>query len=147
MGYLIKQQDAELVKFETNILRGDMQQLATVPYALTATQKVGFVFTPVSAFIQVNGTLPYNTFSNLWIVQPGGTEKNATFQRVGSNNLNPNTVCAFIVNIAHGTIPINIFGNRVVSNRDFELSMNIDDTSGDGDGLVTIYGYYLPIFI
>jgi hypothetical protein len=148
MGYLIKEGGGgDLVKFETIIRAADMQQLASTPYALTPTQKAGFVFVPVSAFIQVNGTTAYNTFSHLWINQIGVIPKAATYGRISSNDLFPNFVSSFIVNIDHGTTPTNKFGVRIASNRDFELQMNIDDASGNGDGKVTLYGYYLPDFI
>ena len=148
MGYLIKPAEtSDLVKFETLVKAVDMQQLATAPYLLTATQKAGFVFVPVSAFIQVNGTTAYSTFSHLWINQIGVIPKAATYGRILSNDISPNYVSSFIVNIDHGTTPTNKFGVRIASNRDFELQMDIDDSSGDGDGFVTIYGYYLPEFI
>lgn len=149
MGYLIEQgTPSELVKFETLIKASDMQQLNTAPYDLTPTQKPGFIFSPVSAYIQVNGTTQYSNFLYLWITQAGvGTEVSATFSRTGNNILSPGTLSSFIVNIDHGTTPTNKFGVRQVVNRDYVLEMDQDDTSGDGDGLVTIYGYYLPIFI
>jgi hypothetical protein len=148
MGYLIEQgAPSELVKFETLIKAADMQKLATAPYTLTATQKAGFVFVPVSAFIQVNGTTPYNTFLHLWLDQPGGTQVNSTFSRFGSNVLTPGAASSFIVNIEHGVAAANRFGNRVAANRDFQIRMDVDDLSGDGDGFFTLYGYYLPQFI
>jgi hypothetical protein len=148
MGYLIEPAAAaELVKFTTLIKAADMQQLFTAPYDLTPTQKVGFIFVPVSAFIQVNGTTPYNTFLHLWIGQGAGAAENSTFGKTATNTLTPGTASSFIVNIEHGATPTNKFGNRVSGTRDFILSMDLDDTSGDGDGFVTIYGYYLPIFI
>ena len=147
MGFIIKQGGGDLVKIETIIKAVDMQQLATAPYNLTPTQKAGFVFVPVSAFIQVNGTTAYNVFLHLWIEQPGGTQINSTFGRAGANILTPGSACSFIVNIEHGVTPTNKFGNRVTSNRDFNLRMDIDDSSGDGDGKLTLYGYYLPVFI
>ena len=148
MGYLIKPAaSGELVKFETLIKAVDMQQLATSPYNLTPTQKAGFCFVPVSAFIQVNGTTAYNTFLHLWLKQGGGAQVNSTFGRFGANQLSPGGFASsFIVNIEHGVTATNRFGNRVSHNRDFILEMDADDTSGDGDGFVTIYGYYLPIF-
>ena len=147
MGFLIKKAASDLVKFTTLIKAVDMQQLFTAPFDLTPTQKANFVFVPVSAFIQVNGTTAYNSFLHLWIYQGGGAEYNSTFGRVGANQLSPNTACSFIVNIEHGRVPTNKFGNEVSNSRDFILGMNADDTSGDGDGFVTIYGYYLPEFI
>jgi hypothetical protein len=148
MGYLIEPAAAAaLVKFETLIKVADMQQLFTAPYDLTPTQKAGFIFVPVSAFIQVNGTTPYNSFNHLWIGQGSGAAENSTFGKTATNTLSPGTASSFIVNIEHGATPTNKFGNRVAGNRDFILSMDLDDTSGDGDGFVTIYGYYLPIFI
>jgi hypothetical protein len=148
MGYLIKPTGGgDLVKFETLIKAVDMQQLATSPYDLTPTQKTGFVFVPVSAFIQVNGTTDYNTFNNLWIGQGTGNAQNSTFGKTATNILSPGTACSFIVNIEHGVTATNKFGNRVAGNRDFILTMDSDDSSGDGDGFVTIYGYYLPEFI
>jgi len=148
MGYLIEPASSELVKFETIIRAADMQQLASTPYALTPTQKAGFIFSPVSAYIQVNGTTAYTVFNHIWIgQQPGaGTAKTATYGRTGTNNISPNNISSFIVNVDHGTTPTNKFGVRQVSNRDYYLEMDLDDTSGDGDGKVTIYGYYLPIF-
>jgi hypothetical protein len=144
MGYLIEPAAAaELVKFETLIKAVDMQQLFTAPYDLTPTQKAGFVFVPVSAFIQVNGTTPYNTFLHLWLLQGGGTQVNSTFGRFGANQLTPGAAASFIVNIEHGVTAT----NRLTPNRDFTLEMDQDDTGGDGDGFVTIYGYYLPEFI
>jgi len=148
MGYIIKEAaTSDLVKFETLIKAADMQQLGSAAYPLTPTQKSGFVFVPVSAFIQVNGTTPYNTFLHLWLSQGGGTQVNSTFGRFGANQLTPGAAASFIVNIEHGVTATNRFGNRVSNNRDFELSMDIDDSSGNGDGFVTIYGYYLPNFI
>lgn len=149
MGYIIKESSTgDLVKFETIIRAADMQQLATAPYDLTPTQKAGFIFSPVSAYIQVNGTTQYSNFLHLWITQQGaGTEVSATFGRTANNILIPGALSSFIVNIDHGTTPTNKFGVRQVVNRDYVLEMNIDDSSGDGDGKVTIYGYYLPEFI
>jgi hypothetical protein len=148
MGYLIKEAaTGDLVKFETLIKAVDMQQLFSNPYDLTPTQKAGFVFAPVSAFIQVNGTTSYNLFNHLWIYQQGGNDINSTFGKTATNILTPNFAASFIVNIEHGFVPGNKFGNRVANTRDFTISMDIDDSSGNGDGFVTIYGYYLPIFI
>jgi hypothetical protein len=149
MGYLIEPAAAaELVKFETLIKAADMQQLFTAPYDLTPTQKAGFIFSPVSAYIQVNGTTQYSNFLHLWITQGGvGTEVSATFGRTGNNILSPGTLSSFIVNIDHGTTPTNKFGVRQVVNRDYVLEMDQDDATGDGDGFVTIYGYYIPVFI
>jgi hypothetical protein len=148
MGYLIKPAGGgDLVKFETLIKAVDMQQLFTAPYNLTPTQKAGFIFVPVSAFIQVNGTTPYNSFNHLWIGQGAGAAENSTFGKTATNTLSPGTASSFIVNIEHGATPTNKFGNRVSGTRDFILSMDSDDTSGDGAGFLTIYGYYLPEFI
>ena len=148
MGYLIEPAAAaELVKFETYIKAVDMQQLATAPYTLTPTIKAGFIFSPVSAYIQVNGTTDYNSFLHLWIAQQTGSSKTATYGFTGTNNLSPGALATFIVNIDHGTTPTNKFGVRQVVNRDYVLEMDQDDTSGDGDGFVTIYGYYIPVFI
>ena len=147
MGYLIEPTANDLVKFETLIKAADMQQLNSAPYNLTPTQKAGFVFSPVSVFIQVNGTTAYVNFNHIWISQNPANEKTATFGKTLTNVLQPNSVCSFLVNIDHGTVPTNRFGVRQVSNRDYILSMDLDDTSGDGDGFLTIYGYYLPDFI
>jgi hypothetical protein len=146
MGYLIKPAGGDLVKIEATIPSARMATLATLPQTIT-TQKAGFTFMPVSAFIQVNGTTSYNTFLHLWLWQGGGALKTATFGRVGANELEPGKASAFIVNIDHGTTPTNKFGVTIQGDRDFVLEMNADDSSGDGDGKVTIYGYYLPDFI
>jgi hypothetical protein len=148
MGYLIEQgAPSELVKFETLIKAADMQQLFSAPYDLTPTQKAGFCFVPVSAFIQVNGTTPYNLFNHLWLGQGTGNAVNSTYGKTATNTLDPGTAASFIVNIEHGVVAGNKFGNRVAANRDFKISMDLDDTSGDGDGFFTLYGYYLPEFI
>jgi hypothetical protein len=146
MGYLIEPGGSDLVTFETFIKAADMQQLNSAPYPLTPTQKAGFVFVPTICFIQVNGTIPYNTFLHLWIKQTGSAEVNSTFGKAGVNQLDPFSVCSFIVNIEHGVTPTNKFGNKITPTRDFILEMNIDDFSGDGDGLVTMKGFYVPIF-
>lgn len=146
MGYLIKQAGSDFIKFETLIKANDMQTLSSAPYGLTPTIKAGFVFVPVTVYIQVNGTTSYDSFNHLWIQQAGGNKVNSSFQCLGSNQLTPSAVSSFIVNIEHGVTPTNVFGNRVVDSRDFEISMDIDDSSGDGDGLVTMIGYYIPIF-
>jgi hypothetical protein len=146
MGYLIKESGGDLVKIETLIDVADMQQLFSRPYPLTSTIKAGFTFVIVSAFIQVNGTLSYTSFLHLWIKQPFSTVK-ATFGRTLGSNLTPGIVSSFIVNINHGTTLINEFGVVTTPTRDFELSMNSDDATGDGNGFLTIYGYYLPDFI
>jgi hypothetical protein len=146
MGYLIEPGGGALVKIETLISAVRMQTLSTNPQTIK-TKKAGFVFMPVAAFIQVNGTSSYNTFLHLWLWQQGGAEKAATFGRAGANELEPGKASAFIVNIDHGTLPTNQFGVTIEGNRDFVLEMDQDDSSGDGDGFVTIYGYYLPEFI
>jgi hypothetical protein len=146
MGYLIEPTANYFVKFETLIRAADMQQLATAPYTLTSTIKAGFIFVPVSASIQVNGSTGYTTFAHLWIWQGGGTTKSATFARSLTNVLGPSKVCNFIVNVDHGTLPTNQFGNSIDGTRDFILKMDVDDFGGDGDGKVIMYGYYLPEF-
>jgi hypothetical protein len=123
-----------------------MKALATAPRTIP-TYKPGFVFMPVAAFIQVNGTNSYNSFLHLWLWQQGTAGKAATFGVTGSNSLEPGKSSAFIVNIDHGTTPTNKFGVTVAGTRDFVLEMDSDDTGGDGDGLLTIYGYYLPDFL
>jgi hypothetical protein len=146
MGYLIEPGGGALVKIEALIGAGRMSALATAPQIIP-TVKPGFIFMPVAAFIQVNGTTPYNSFIHLWLWQAGGAEKAATFGRAGANELEPGKASAFIVNIDHGTVPTNKFGVTIGGGRDFVLEMDQDDSSGDGDGLVTLYGYYLPDFI
>lgn len=146
MGYLIKPAGGDLVKIEALIDAGRMATLATTPQAIP-TEKPGFVFMPVAAFIQVNGTTSYDTFNHLWLWQQGGADKIATFGRTGATNLEPGKAQAFIVNIDHGTTPTNKFGSNVTGTRDIVIQMNADDSSGDGDGLFTLYGYYLPDFI
>jgi hypothetical protein len=146
MGYLIKEGGGDLVKIEATILAARMATLATLPQTIT-TQKAGFIFMPVAAFIQVNGTTSYNTFAHLWLWQQGGAYKIATFGRVGPNELEPGKAQAFIVNIDHGTTPTNKFGSNITGTRDIVIEMDADDSSGDGDGLFTLYGYYLPDFI
>jgi hypothetical protein len=146
MGYLIEPGGGALVKIETLISAGRMATLATLPQTIT-TQKPGFVFMPVAAFIQVNGTSNYSTFLHLWLWQQGTAGKAATFGLTGSNELEPGKASAFIVNIDHGTTPTNKFGVTISGVRDFVLEMDQDDSSGDGDGLVTLYGYYLPDFL
>jgi hypothetical protein len=146
MGYLIKEGGSGLVKIEALIGAARMATLATLPQTIP-TQKAGFIFMPVAAFIQVNGTTSYNTFLHLWLWQQGTSGKAATFGRAGSNELEPGKASAFIVNIDHGTTPTNQFGVTVSGARDFVLQMNANDASGDGDGFVTLYGYYLPDFI
>jgi hypothetical protein len=145
MGYLIEP-GSGLVKIQTLIPAGRMATLATLPQTIP-TLKTGFIFMPVAAFIQVNGTSSYNTFLHLWLWQAGGAEKAATFGRAGANELEPGKASAFIVDIDHGTAPVNKFGVTIAGGRDFVLEMDQDDSSGDGDGFVTIYGYYLPEFI
>lgn len=144
MGYLIQQSSGDLIKVETFIKAGSMQTLATNPYPITPTVKSGFTFVPVSVFLQVNGTTGYNAFSHIWLKQNGSSPVCATFNKTGSNYLTLGGVASFIVNIDHGTTPTNQFGVSISAARDFELIMNIDDTTGDGDGFLTIYGYYLP---
>lgn len=146
MGYLIEQGGAGLVKIEALISAGRMATLSTLPQTIP-TQKTGFIFMPVAAFVQVNGTIPYNVFNHLWLWQGGGAAKIATFGRTASNELEPGKSSAFIVNIDHGTTPTNRFGVTISEARDIIIEMNIDDNSGDGDGLFTLYGYYLPKFI
>jgi hypothetical protein len=148
MGYLIKPAgESDIVKFETLIKAADMQQLNSAPYNLTPTQKAGFIFVPTICFIQVNGTTAYNTFNHMWIYQDGGgVVYNSTFGRTAASFLAPSSLCSFIVNIEHGLTPTNKFGNRTIANRDFLIAMDTDDLSGDGDGIVTMKGFYQPIF-
>ena len=150
MGYLIKQATSDLVKIETVIKVADMQQLSTLNtndgYQI-ATIKPGYIFCPVTIMLQVNGTTDYSTFTHLWVWQGGGSPKIATYGRTVLNTLSPGIVSNFIVNIDHGTTATNQFGARTLNNRDLFLKMNIDDTTGDGDGFLTIYGYYIPDFI
>ena len=146
MGYLIENTANDFVKFETLIRAVDIQQLATSPYTLTSTIKAGFIFVPIAASIQVNGSTGYTSFSHLWIWQGGGTTKSATFGSSLLNVLNPSKVCNFIVNVDHGTAPTNQFGNSIDGTRDFILQMDVDDAGGDGDGKVIMYGYYVAEF-
>ena len=146
MGYLIENTANDFVKFETLIRAVDIQQLATAPYTLTSTIKAGFIFVPVSASMQVNGTTGYTTFLHMWIWQGGGATKTATFGRTLASLLAPGKVSNFIVNVDHGTTLANQFGNSIDGTRDFVLEMNADDVSGDGDGKVTMYGYYVAEF-
>jgi hypothetical protein len=147
MGYLIKAETvSEIETFVTDIRAIDMQNLFSTSYPLTPTQKAGFIFVPTICFIQVNGTTPYSSFSHMWIFQGGGNNFNSTFAKTLSNILSPGSVSSFIVNLEHGVLPTNVFGNRVVATRDFELAMDTDDLTGDGDGKVTMKGFYVPIF-
>jgi hypothetical protein len=150
MGFLVKKATSDLVKIETLIKAVDMQQLSTLNandgYQIN-TIKSGFIFCPVTVIIQVKGTTGYSSFSHLWIWQGGGSPKIATYGRTGLNTLAPNQQSSFIVNIDHGTTATNQFGAKTNGARDLYLKMNIDDTTGDGDGFLTIYGYYLPEFL
>jgi hypothetical protein len=151
MGYLIKEAaNSDLVKIETLIKAADMQQLATLDTNngyLINTIKTGFVFCPVTVILQVNGTIAYSSFSHIWLWQGTGAPKIATYGKTGVNTLQPGAAANFIVNVDHGTTATNQFGVRTVGTRDIYLKMNIDDTSGDGNGLLTMYGYYVPDFI
>jgi hypothetical protein len=151
MGYLIKEAaNIDLVKIETNIKAADMQQLSTLNtndgYQI-ATIKPGYIFCPVTIMLQVNGTIAYSSFAHIWLWQGGGSPKIATYGKTGVNTLQPGAVANFIVNIDHGTTAQNQFGVKTEGTRDIFLKMNIDDTSGDGNGFLTIYGYYIPDFI
>lgn len=151
MGYLIKPNGGgDLVKIETYIKSSDMQQLATLDlnngYQLT-TSKPDYIFCPVSAMLQVNGKFAFSSFSHIWLWQGGGSPKIATYGRTSLNTLEPGVVANFIVDIDHGTTATNQFGVKTTGTRDLYLKMNTDDSSGDGDGLLTIYGYYIKDFL
>jgi hypothetical protein len=142
MGYLIKEGGGDLVKFTTLISNDDMIQLNSVPYQLGNTVKTGFTFCIVSAFIQTDKT-EFSAFNHMWITQTSSI-KAATFGRTAVNQFTAGKVAAFIVNVDHGTTPTNKFGSSNKSIGEYFLEMNIDDSSGNGVGFLTMYGYYIP---
>jgi hypothetical protein len=144
MGYLIESSFG-LQKIEATIPAADMQTLGTTPYIIF-TQKTGFQFVPTVIYIQFDGTTDYDTFDHAYIGSAGpGDGILASFGRFQANTFSVGTVSSFIVNINHGTYPTNVFGSTTSSVRPYlKLSMNADDASGDGNGYLTMYGYYVP---
>ena len=141
MGYLLKN-DGYIVKFTTLIPELNMKTLFSAPFELTPTQKTGYNFCLVSAFIQVKGPVIYNNWTYIWINQQGGTNKGASMQKTNGNTLVPNASNVFTMGVDVNT-QIK-YGTFVNPSSNYFLSMNIDDNSGDGDAVVTLYGVYLP---
>jgi hypothetical protein len=143
MGYLIKEAKNDLVKVETIISAADMQTLHSAPYTLTSTIKTGFIFYIVSATIQVNGSAIYNNWTYLWIWQGGGINKAASMVKSLGNTLVPSAGNTFAINVDvnFGVVK---YGTFIDPNRDYILEMNVDDPTGDGKAVVTLYGIYVP---
>lgn len=147
MGYLIES-NFGLQKIEAIIPAANMQTLNTSPY-IVFTQKAGFQFVPTVVYMQFDGTTGYDNFNYAWILSftPDSTGDGvlATFGRFQANTFSIETVSSFIVNVNHGSFPSNVFGSTTDNTRQYlRLSMDIDDNSGDGNGYLTMYGYYVP---
>ena len=141
MGYLIKN-EGEIQKFTTFIERGDMANLSSSPYLLNPPVKPGFQFSIISAFIQCQGILGYTNYTYLWIWQRGGLNKTCSMVKTLGNNLAPGFTNGFTMNVdVNGAIK---YGSMLSYTREYYLEMNIDDSSGDCAGLVTLYGVFLP---
>jgi len=147
MGYLIDS-NFGLQKIDVFIPAASMQSLATTPY-LILNERVGYEFVLTTAYMRFDGTTNYNQFDHAWIGTAGkyvnGDCVLATFGRYEANEFRVGAVSSFLVNINHGTFAVNVFGSTTDEQRlTLNLSMNIDDTSGDGNGYLTMYGYYVP---
>jgi hypothetical protein len=137
MGYLI-QNSGELVKIEVRIREADLQNMGTTPIQVV-TQIPAKNFCVVSAFLQIDSTgTSYSGFTHMQLTD-GSALVYASF---GYNSFNINQVASFICSLKH---PVNQFGATFDATRDIFLESTVDPTTGSGDGLLTMYGYYLNL--
>jgi hypothetical protein len=136
MGYLIQSND--LVKITKSIREAELQTMGTTPIQVV-TQRPGTCFCVVNAFLQIDITgTAYSGYTHMQLTD-GAALVYASF---GYSTLQIGFVNSFICSLKH---PVNQFGATFDSTRDIFLTSTIDPTAGDGDGLLTMYGYYLNL--
>jgi hypothetical protein len=136
MGYLINSND--LVKITTLIREADLQTIGTTPVQVI-TQRPGTCFCIVNAFLQIESTgTAYSGYTHMQLTD-GAALVYASF---GYNSFNINQVASFICSLKH---PVNQFGATFDPGRNIFLESTVDPTAGTGDGLLTMYGYYLNL--
>jgi hypothetical protein len=140
MGYLIEN-TTELVKLEIEITEAQFQSLNTSGVVIFPNENAR-VFVPTVAFLQIYDTLSavdYAGFGHLYLTDQSASQIAATFDatllQVGKRFVN-----SFAINIKH---PVNIFGSNQAFQNDLILLAASTPTSGNGDGRLTVYGYYV----
>jgi hypothetical protein len=137
MGYLIQSND--LVKITKSIREADLQTMGTTPVQVV-TQRPGTCFCLVNAFLQIDSTgTAYSGYTHMQLTD-GSALVYASF---GYNTLQAGLVGSFICSLKH---PVNQFGATFDYTRDIFLQSTVDPTAGTGDGLLTMYGYYINLF-
>jgi hypothetical protein len=137
MGYLI-QNSGDLVKIVVSLKEGELQNMGTTPIKVV-TQSAGKVFCVVNAFLQLDSAgTAYSGFTHMNLTD-GSAFVYASYDY---NSFGANITASFICSLKH---PVNKFGAAFDSTRDIFLQSTVDPTAGTGDGLLTIYGYYLNL--
>jgi hypothetical protein len=137
MGYLI-QNSGDLVKVAVSIREAALQNMGTIPIQVV-TQIPGKNFCVVSAFLQTDSTgTSYSGFTHMQLTD-GAALVYASF---GYNSFGTQQTASFICSLKH---PVNQFGAVFDSSRNIFLESTVDPTTGSGDGLLTMYGYYLNL--
>jgi hypothetical protein len=136
MGYLIQSND--LVKITKSIREAGLQNMGTTPIQVV-TQRPGTCFCLVNAFLQIDSTgTAYSGYTHMQLTD-GAALVYASF---GYNTLQTTFVGSFICSLKH---PVNQFGATFDPSRNIFLTSTVDPTAGTGDGLLTMYGYYLNL--
>ena len=137
MGYLI-QNSGELVKIVVTIKESELQGMGTTPIQVV-TQNPGQVFCVVNAFLQIESTgTAYSGFTHMNLTDGAAF----VYASYGYNSFGVNITASFICSLKH---PVNQFGAAFDSTRDIFLQSTVDPTAGTGDGLLTMYGYYINL--
>lgn len=133
MGYLIQSND--LVKITKSLREGELQTMSTTPVQVF-TQRPGTCFILANAILQTyTGGTPYTGYTHMQLTD-GAALVYASF---GYNSFQ---IASFICSLKH---PVNNFGANYAPSRNIFLTSTIDPTAGDGDGLLTMYGYFINL--
>jgi hypothetical protein len=137
MGYLI-QNSGELVKIVVTIREADLQNMGTTPIQVV-TQNPGQCFCVVNAFLQTDSTgTAYTGFTHMQLTDGAAS----VFCSFGYNSFVSPQIASFICSLKH---PVNQFGAVFDPSRSIFLESTVDPTAGSGNGLLTMYGYYLNL--
>ncbi len=136
MGYLINSND--LVKITKSIREADLLSIGTTPVEVIK-QKAGTCFIIVNAFLQIDSTgSSYSGYTQMQLTDNAAL----VYASFGYNSFNLNQVASFICSLKH---PVDEFGATFDPGRNIFLQSTIDPTAGSGDGLLTMYGYYINL--
>jgi hypothetical protein len=137
MGYLI-QNSGELVKITKSLTQTELLGMGSAPI-LIADNTSTRIFCVVNAFLQIESTgSAYSGFTDIQLTD-GAT---LVYASLGITPIQQSEIYSFICSLRH---PVNQFGARYTPSRDIYLKSNVNPTAGSGDGLITMYGYYINV--